>query len=121
VQWANEHLPDDASVAVLFEWPVHLIDRTTVLGSVEDHVPIRYWLLVHKGESLEALRERGVTHLVVGRFKFLRKWYPFLSDEVFASMFQAPVATLEQLLLQEATLVFEANHTRVYRLESDSP
>ena len=63
----------------------------------------------------------GERDLLVGRFKFLRKWYPFLPDPVFDAMFQKPVQQLEQLLLLEGTLVFEANHTRVYRLASDKP
>ena len=121
VDWVNENLPVDARVAILLEWPAHLIERSTVLGSVEDHVPTRYWMLVHGERSLEALREQGVTHLVVGRFKFLRKWYPFLPDPVFDAMFQQPVQQLEELLLLEGTLVFEQNHTRVYRLASDKP
>ena len=121
VGWLNDHLPASATVAVLYEWPSHLIDRETVLGSVEDHVPTRYWLLVHGDGSLRALRDRGVTHLVVGRFKFLRKWYPFLEDDVFDAMFAAPTRLLESLLLQEATLVYEAGHTRVYRLDTERP
>lgn len=121
VAWLNEHLPEDATVAILYEWPGHLIERRTVLGSVEDHVPTRYWLLVHEERSLAALRDRGVTHLVVGRFRFLRKWYPFLSDTVFEAMFEAPTQRLEALLLTDATLVFERNHTRVYRIDPDSP
>jgi|GEM_PF-919194 len=120
-RWLNEHTPHNAVVAILYEWPGHLVDRTTVLGSVEDHVPTRYWLLVHGDQSIEALRARGVTHLVVGRFRFLRKWYPFLSDDVYEAMFEAPTQALEALLLKEATLVYEANHTRVYRVVPELP
>jgi len=119
VGWLNANTPEDAVVAVMYEWPVHLIERRTVLGSVEDHVPTRYWMLVHEEQGLRALQEAGVTHLIVGRFRFLRKWYPFLSDAVFESMFRAPTQLLEDRLLLDATLMFESQHTRVYRLDGD--
>ena len=117
ITWANEHLPADAKVALLYDWSTHLLERDSVLGSVEDHVPTRYWLLVHGDDSLDALAEQGVTHLVVGRFRFLRKWYPFLQDDVFNEVFKDPTDLLDRRLLRDATLIYEAGHTRIYRLD----
>jgi len=119
IEWANHHLPEDATVALLFDWSTHLLERDSVLGSVEDHVPTRYWVLVHGDDSLHALRRAGITHLVVGRFRFLRKWYPFLDDDVFDDVFKGPTDLLDRRLLRDATLIHEAGHTRIYRLDPD--
>ncbi len=117
LDWANAHLPPDARVALLYEWSSHLLQRATVLGSVEDHVPTRFWLLTHGDASIRDLSAAGVTHLVVGRFSFLRKWYPFLDDTVYDSMFAAPTTELERLLLRDAILIHEAGRVRIYRIE----
>jgi hypothetical protein len=114
----NAHLPDDAVVALLFDWSGYLIERNTILGSVEDHVPTRHWLLTHERDSLRDLRATGVTHVVWSRVGFIHKVYPFLSNKQFAAEFTEPEAMLEDLLLQEATLIDQSGRTRVYRLDT---
>ncbi len=116
--WANGHLPADARVAMVFSWHGYLVDRPVVLGSVEDHIPVRHWLLTHGDDSLAALRAAGVSHVVVGRQRFLRKSYPFVDDADFARLFTDPVELLDERLLLEATLLMEAGGTRVYALGS---
>ena len=44
-------------VAVFFDWSLLYIQRPTLLGSVEDHVPTRYFILQHGEDGvLPALR-----------------------------------------------------------------
>ena len=116
--WANDHLPEDARVALLYTWTGYLLQRDYVLGSVEDHIPVRHWLLTHGESSLDDLQLAGVTHLIVGRIGFLHKTYPFLSDEAFQEGFIEPLALLEQRLLIDAVLIHEARRVRIYRLPS---
>jgi len=121
LRWANAHLPEDAEVAILYAWTGYLLDRPYVLSSVEDHIPVRHWLLTHREESLGALRAAGVTHLVVGRTLPIKKAYPFLTAAAFESGFEAPSEILENQLLKEAILIHEENRLRVYRLRPNSP
>ena len=116
IEWSNEHLPKDAKVALLFSWSGYLLDRDRVLGSVEDHVPTRHWLITHGEMSLQALRTAGVTHVVVGRAAFLPKSYPFLTEQQLSVEFWLPRDQLESLLLMEATLLFQHGNSRVFRL-----
>lgn len=118
VSWCNEHLPADARVALLFDWDNALMERATVLGSVEDHVPVRYLLLRDGDAFLERLAAAGVTHLVVGRVHFLHKVYPFLDDATFEAELQEPAERLDALLLRQATLIFQEGRVRVYRLDA---
>ncbi|MDP6935714.1 MAG: hypothetical protein QGG40_22530, partial [Myxococcota bacterium] len=90
VAWANEHLPEDARVALLFNWSGYLLERDWVLSSVEDHVPSRYWLFEHGEDTLDVLADQGVTHLLVSRVHFIQKVYPFLDTETFERTFRAP-------------------------------
>lgn len=116
VEWANTNLPPDAKVALFFDWSAYLLERPVWLGSVEDHVPARHWILTHDGDALDALREEGVTHVIVRRARFLRKIYPFLTEQHLEAYFDAPVAALDEQLLMEATLIFQAGTNRIYRL-----
>ncbi|MDG1481129.1 MAG: hypothetical protein P8R54_16170 [Myxococcota bacterium] len=116
MSWANEQLPEDATVALLYTWSGYLLERDYVLGSVEDHIPVRHWLLTHQEASLSDLRDAGVTHVIVGRIGFLHKTYSFLPEGEFQSEFLDPLALLEELLLREAVLIQEANGVRIYRL-----
>ena len=116
IAWANEHLPPDARVALLFNWSAALVERPTLLSSVEDHIPSRHWLLTHGEDSLDALRAAGATHLLTTRVHFLPSVYPFLDAETFSAAFTRPEALLDRLLLDEATLVYQQGRTRVYRL-----
>ena len=117
IEWANEHLPEDAKVALLFQADAFLIERETILGSVEDHTPSRHFLFEHGDQSLEVLRALGVSHVMISKTKFLRKEYPFLSDEQFERDFQSPTELLAHLLMMEATKVYESKPTTVYRLD----
>lgn len=114
--WANAHLPPDARVALLFHWGASLLQTPTLLASVEDHIPTRYFLLQHGEDSLRALREAGATHAIVARVRFAHRLYPFLDEATFNASFKAPEDLLERLLLQQATLVFRDGRTSVYRL-----
>lgn len=116
MRWANDHLPTDARVAILYAWTGYLLDRPIVFSSVEDHIPVRHWLMRHQENSLQALRDAGVTHLAVGRTLPIAQVYPFLSPEEFSRDFEEPSKTLEELLLREAILLYEENRLRIYRL-----
>ena len=121
IDWVNQNSPEDARVALLFSWPKFYVDRPTVLGSVEDHVPTRAHLGLHNDSALKVLKDAEVTHLVVagacsGCKNFLRKSYPFLSETDFDTLYRTPERTLLALLTQEATKVFESAKYSVWRL-----
>jgi hypothetical protein len=117
VRWANAHLPADAHVAVLYTWHGYLLERRTRLGSVEDHIPVRHWQLTHGEQSLRRLQEEGITHVLIGRQRFLKKAYPFVDPADLEALFHAPTAAWEEQLLMQGTLLFEEGGTRVYALE----
>ena len=121
LSWANAHLPEDARVAMLFSWSGALLERRQVLGSVEDHVPTRHWILTHGDRSLAALANAGATHAVVRRARFLKNGYPFLAPEVIDAHLQAPVRQLEERLLMGASLLAQDGPLRVYRLPPPTP
>lgn len=116
LEWANTHLPEDARVAMLFSWGGALLERRQMLGSVEDHVPTRHWILRHGTDSLQALAAAGATHAVVHRARFLKNAYPFLSESERKTQLEAPVQILKEQLLMEAHLLNQAGPLRVYRL-----
>jgi hypothetical protein len=116
IAWANAHLPADARVAMLFSWAGALLERRQVLGSVEDHVPTRHWILRHGDQSLHKLAEAGVTHAVVRRARFLKNAYPFLTPDQRAQHLQAPVQVLQDILLMQAQLLAQEGPIRIYRL-----
>ena len=119
ISWANRHLPEEAKVALLFEWNGFLLERETLMGSVEDHIPTRHFLLTHQERSLSQLREMGVTHIFTRRIHFLHRLYPFLEADVFEANFEVPEEQLNALLLMEASLVYEADRCRIYRIDAD--
>jgi hypothetical protein len=121
VRWINERTPSDAVVALLFAWEIDPLQRRAVLGSVEDHVPTRHFLAMHGQESLRVLQAAGVTHVLVGRAHFIKKVYPFLSKEDFEASFAGPERRLEDLLEQQARLVFEEGRFAVWELGEPSP
>jgi hypothetical protein len=116
IAWANEHLPSEARVALVFDWSAFLLERDSVLASVEDHTPLRYYVLTHGDRTLADLRDQGVTHVIVRRVHFLRSKYTFVDADTFARDFEGPGATIDRLLLQEGELLFEDGGTRVYAL-----
>ncbi|MFT5582505.1 MAG: hypothetical protein ACI9VR_000081 [Cognaticolwellia sp.] len=116
IQWVNEEAPVDARIALTFAWAGYYLDKPYLLGSVEDHVPMRHLLYLHGPETVEVLRQLGVTHVVSGRVRFIHKTYPFLSDAVFREQFTDPEALWEALLLENATLVYRDGRYGVWRL-----
>jgi hypothetical protein len=116
IRWANAHLPPDAKVALFFEWSEYLLERPAVLGSVEDHVPSRAWLLGHGDDSLRDLRALGVTHVIRTRTRFLDKLYPFVTPAELQRSFNGPVEQLDRLLLEQATLEYQGGRTAIWRL-----
>jgi hypothetical protein len=118
-EFCNQALPTDARVAMLFSWESSDIHRAQILGSLDDHVPTRHFLLAHAGRELEALRRAGATHALVRNVPFLPASYPFLGQETFSQEYKAPVSALNHALLMGADLLLQTPTHRVYRLSSD--
>ena len=116
MQWLNEHTEPNVTVGLLFAWTGALLERKYILGSVEDHTPTRHWILVHQEKSLQKLQERGVTYVVVGPHRFHKKAYSFLSEEQFSKQFTEPLALIDDLLLEQARLVYTADGYTIYHL-----
>ena len=116
IRWANQHLPADATVAVLYNWQGYLIERPTRLGSVEDHIPVRHWQLTHHEESLSRLRAEGVTHVLIDRQRFLGAAYPFVPEADLDTLFRSPTRAWEDQLLMEGALLYEQGGTRIFSL-----
>jgi hypothetical protein len=112
------HVPPDARVAMLFSWHGYYVSQGSVLGSVEDHVPTRWWLARHGDDALGALRRAGVTHLLVGDVGFLRASYPFLTPAELEEQFNAPERRLREQLHAQATRLFVQSRWEVWRLDT---
>jgi hypothetical protein len=119
VKWVNDHAPEGSPVALLFAWPTYHVDRPTLLGSVEDHIPSRYLVLRHGDRSLEHLRTLGVTHVLAHRVRFLEKSYPFMPAAEFEAAFAEPARILESELLADGVLVYEEGRFGVWRIDGD--
>ncbi|MCB9741478.1 MAG: hypothetical protein H6740_02620 [Alphaproteobacteria bacterium] len=48
-------------MALLFAWPISPLERPSVLGSVETHVPTRHLLFTRGDDTLRWLQAQGVT------------------------------------------------------------
>jgi hypothetical protein len=118
---ANRELPPDARVALLYVWEGALLDRSQIFGSVEDHIPVRHFLLTHGEQWPEALREAGITHLVVGPDPFVRRAWSWVEEPEWRATFMAPRTFLEEGLLQQAILQYETQGYRLYRLPTHKP
>lgn len=116
-QWINAQLPAEAVVALLRSWDTALVDRETLLGTVEDHVPLRHLILQRGPTLLAALREAGATHALVGPRAFTPRAYPFLSGPAYQKAYGEPEAALEDALLMGATLLYASNGYAVYALD----
>jgi len=116
IDFCNQSLPSDARIAMLFAWSSADIDRAQLLGSVEDHVPTRHFLLANTGRELDALRETGATHVLVRHVTFLPSSYFFLDRSTFSSEFIDPIDNLNHALLMGADLLFRTPTHRVYRI-----
>jgi hypothetical protein len=117
VRWINEQTPQDARVALLFAWPTYHVQRQTILGSVEDHIPSRNLVLVHGEKTLEHLRSQGVHYVLAHRIRFLKKSYPFMETEAFEQAFSEPARVLQSVLLAEGVLVYEEGRFGVWRID----
>jgi len=116
-QWINAQLPAGAVVALLRSWDTALVERETLLGTVEDHVPLRHLILQRGPTLLEALREAGATHALVGPRAFTPRAYPFLSGPAYQKAYGEPEAALEDALLMGATLLYASHGYTVYALD----
>ena len=112
--WVDQKLPKDSCPALLFVWSGAVLNRPYILSSVEDHIPVREWLIKYGENALNVLE---CDHLVVGNPAMNRKTYSFLADEVYQSQIVEPLKLLEERLLQQGTLVYTAKGVRVYRIE----
>lgn len=117
LRFLREHVPLDAPVAMLFAWHGYYVRQPWILGSVEDHVPTRYWVWKHGDDALTALADAGVRYLLVGDIHFIKKSYPFLKPDVLQAQFTDPEARLRELLLRDATRVYAADRWEVWRLD----
>ncbi len=117
VKFLRDHVPADSPVALLFAWQGYYVEQPWTLGSVEDHVPTRYWLWRYGDGSLGALAAEGVRYVLVGDVHFLKKSYPFLAPDVLKAQFTDPEELLRTLLLRDATLLFEEGRWEVWRLD----
>lgn len=118
LRYARAWIPSDDKVALLGSWGGYYVDQPWILGSVEDHVPTRYWLALHGEEALHALYALDVRWLVVGDLPTVRRAYSFLDEGTFNQQFRAPAAQLDRLLLRDARRVYSANHTAIWRLDA---
>jgi hypothetical protein len=116
IRWINERTPAEARIALLFTWEAFLVDRPTLLGSVEDHVPTRFFLNTWGEASLETLGRFGVTHVLTTDKAFVRKSYPFLDSEAYDRDFASYERLLTGLLERQARLVFEDGRFQVWAL-----
>jgi hypothetical protein len=121
IRWVNEQTPPDAVIAMLFAWEIWPLERRVVLGSVEDHVPTRHFLALHGSDSLSVLRDAGVDYVFLGKVHFIKKVYPFLSKEDFEVAFAGPERRLQEMLEQQARLVYEEGRYAVWELGPKPP
>jgi hypothetical protein len=118
VDFCNEHLPKNATVALLFAWSSAELHRKQILGSVEDHVPTRHFLLRNQTDPVGALVASGATYALIRNTNFQRKSYTFLPRSEFDSRFEDPIHNLDHTLLMKAQLLYSGPHHRVYKLPS---
>ena len=62
----------DSCPALLFVWSGAVLNRPYILSSVEDHIPVREWLIKYGENALNVLE---CDHLVVGNPAMNRKTY----------------------------------------------
>jgi hypothetical protein len=110
-------------VALLGAWAGYYVQQPYILGSVEDHVPTRYWLALHGDNAIHALQDEGVQWLIVGDLPSVRKTYRFLNDQTFDEQFRQPRALLDRLLLRDARRMYAENHVAIWKLDemADAP
>ncbi len=115
--WLETEVPAGAPVAQLFSWYGYYVPQPWRLGSVEDHVPTRFWLWSHPESPLGDLYDEGVRYLLVGESPFLRSQYRFLSDPEYEREFGSYERRLDRALLARATRLMGARGFSVYRID----
>ncbi len=123
LRFARAWIPAEERVALLGSWAGYYVEQPYILGSVEDHVPTRYWLALHGENALHALHDEGVRWLIVGDLPTVRKTYRFLNDQTFDAQFRQPRALLDRLLLRDARRIYAENHVAIWKLDdmADAP
>ncbi len=123
LRFARAWIPAEERVALLGSWAGYYVEQPYILGSVEDHVPTRYWLALHGENALHALHDQGVRWLIVGDLPTVRKTYRFLNDQTFDAQFRQPRALLDRLLLRDARRIYAENHVAIWKLDdmADAP
>lgn len=119
IEFCNRHLPTDATVALLFSWNSASIHRSQILGSVEDHIPTRHFLMRHAEDPIAALRTKGATHVLIRNVAFPRAVYDYVDDIQYITEFLEPVEQANSQLLMNADVLFSDRTHRVYRLPTD--
>lgn len=119
MQWLNEHTSQQDRIALFFAWSGSELDREFVLGSVEDHTPIRHWFMKHGDQAIVKLKEQEVKYIVVGPHRFLPKAYPFLKKDRFEAQFLQPVQKMEALLLRDTRLLVQLDGYRIYKINPE--
>lgn len=114
-EWLNQHVEDE-TVALLFLWTGAELDVPYVLSSVEDHTPLRHWVLKYGDASIQELKSRGVRWIAVGPHAFHRSAYRFISNEDFEAQWQKPVASLDKMLMIEARWITKQDGVDIYYL-----
>ena len=114
LKWSNEKIPEDNCAVLVYVWGGALLDRPYVLSSVEDHIPVRSWVMEHGKQSLQ---KWPCDYIIVGRPALHRKSFRFLSDTEYKRLFETPLKQLEDLLQTQAHLIYTAQGVRVFRIE----
>ena len=116
MHWLNQHSAENEKVALFFAWSGAELDRVFVLGSVEDHTPVRHWFMVHGEDAILELQKQEITYIVVGPHRFLPSAYPFLEKETFEQQFLKPLAEMERLLLRDTRLLVQLDGYDIYQI-----
>ena len=113
--WLNEHVNNEP-VALMFLWTGAHLNSPYVLSSVEDHTPVRHWVLQYGDSSMQELRAQGIRWIAVGPHSFHRSAYLFLSDDEFDVQWKAPMASLEAMLNHEGRWITKQDGVDIYYL-----
>jgi hypothetical protein len=117
-QWTKENTPKDARIAFLYAWTGLATDRFVVLGSVEEHIPTRNWLMTHGESSLKDLQEVGVDFIVVGPPPKYKAGWSFLTKKDFEVRFIQPQKILQNCLLRDTVMIYEHKGFALYRIRN---
>ena len=117
-KWIKEHTPKDAKIAFFYSWSGLATDRYFVLGSVEEHIPTRNWLMTHKNQSLLELQKLGIDYVVVGPAPKYKAGWDFLQKSDFEQRFVQPQNMLNNCLLRDAVMLYQHKGFSFYRIRN---